>query len=145
MLEADVSLTPHDLHTLRTQYEAELPHPSPSTKFNYAWGLVRSKRSEDTEAGVRLLYQLYRDEPELTRECLYYLSMGEIKLGNYTEARKYARELLKMEPTNSQASALLTEIEERVTREGLIGLGIAGGAVAVAGLVVAGLVKIARG
>lgn len=80
-IEAEVSLSPEELRTLQAQYTAELPNPSPSSKFNFGWGLVRSRSGEDQQAGVRILYQLYKDEGELRRECLYYLALGSMKLG----------------------------------------------------------------
>lgn len=45
------------LQVLRSQYEKELqsPYVSVQTKFNLAWGLVKSPRREDQVEGVKLL------------------------------------------------------------------------------------------
>lgn len=45
------------LQVLKLQYEKEqaLSHVTVQTKFNYAWGLVKSPRREDQVIGVRLL------------------------------------------------------------------------------------------
>jgi fission 1 protein len=32
---------------------------------------------------------IYREEPSRRRECLYYLGLGNYKLGNFDEARRY--------------------------------------------------------
>ena len=78
------------------------------TKFNYGWGLIKSPLREHQVEGVRLLtgrshdrvllnyltmsfenaIELYREEPTRRRECLYYLSLGHYKMGNYQEAKR---------------------------------------------------------
>ncbi len=94
---------------LRLQYEKELAqaHVTVQTKFNYAWGLVKSPMREHQVEGVRLLQgapfptrcllvsvltrskDLYRAEPTRRRECLYYLALGHYKMGNFDEAKKF--------------------------------------------------------
>jgi hypothetical protein len=55
-------LTIYPLQVLRRQYEKELesPHVSVQTKFNLAWGLVKSPRHEDQLEGVKLLQGVSR-------------------------------------------------------------------------------------
>lgn len=121
----------HDrLQILKNQVESEQPNPSPSSLFNYAWGLIKTKGYKYNEQGVEILQQLYQSEPEIRKDCLYYLSMGMLKLGDYASARQYIEELLKIEPDNSQGKAMKSVIEDKITREGLTGLGIAGGVLA---------------
>lgn len=95
---------------LRIQYQKELAqaHVTVQTKFNYAWGLVKSPMREHQVEGVRLLQgvcsivifdcfalkwhpcpEIYRAEASRRRECLYYLSLGHYKMGNYDEAKKF--------------------------------------------------------
>nr|KAJ3420624.1 mitochondrial membrane protein [Polyrhizophydium stewartii] len=123
--EAELSLAPEELQTLRDLYKKEGASVTPQTKFNYAWALVRSANKQDQQLGVDLLHAIYRENPGRRRECLYYLALGEYKLGNYQKARRYNDTLVNMEPTNQQALAL----------QGLIGMAIVGGVVAVAGVV----------
>jgi fission 1 protein len=94
--------------------------------------------------GVRLLSDIFRSSPERRRECLYYLALGNYKLGNYEEARKYNDILLTNEPANMQASNLQTLIDDRVTKEGLMGMAIVGGIAVAAGAVGAFLLKNSR-
>lgn len=98
---------------LRLQYERELAqgHVTTQTKFNYAWGLIKSTPRTEQAEGIKLMQgeapasyclahwlttsrnaDLYRAEPQRRRECLYYLALGHYKLANYEEARKYNRE-----------------------------------------------------
>jgi fission 1 protein len=60
-------------------------------------------------------------------------------LGIYGEARRYNELLLDLEPQNMQAASLRTLIDDKVAREGLVGVAILGG-VALAAGVVGGLI-----
>lgn len=90
-------------------------------------GLVKSTRRDDQQLGVVLLSEIFRTSPERRRECLYYLALGNFKLGNYAEARRYNDLLLEKEPANLQASNLRTLIDDKVAREGLVGVAIVSG------------------
>ena len=82
---------------------------------------------------------IFRTTPERRRECLYYLALGNFKLGNYAEARRYNDLLLDKEPNNMQAASLRTLIDDKVAREGMMGVAIVGG-IAVAAGIVGGLI-----
>ncbi|KAI9230541.1 MAG: mitochondria fission 1 protein [Piptocephalis tieghemiana] len=135
--EVEASLTPAELAVLRRQYEREQPKPSAQTCFNYAWGLVKSNKRQDQLQGVQLLSQVWKDQPERARECLYYLALGQHKLGAHHEARKYNDALLNLEPENRQAQELRSLIDYRVMRDGLVGMGIVGGLALGAGILIA--------
>lgn len=96
--------------------------------------------------------ELKRQHPDRSRECHYYMALGSYRMGEYGEAKKQCEELLKMEPHNMQARALLEKINSKVTKgtfnsmikiaqpfeEGVIGLALVGGvAAAAAGLCIA--------
>ncbi|EOA86188.1 uncharacterized protein SETTUDRAFT_110156 [Exserohilum turcica Et28A] len=118
---ADVEspLKPEELQVLRAQYEKEGEYVGLQTKFNYAWGLIKSTSRPDQQEGVRLLSEIFRNSRERRRECLYYLALGNYKLGNYAEARRYNELLLELEPANLQAGSLKSLIDEKVAKEGL--------------------------
>jgi fission 1 protein len=82
-----------------------------------------------------LLSEIFRNSRERRRECLYYLALGNFKLGNYAEARRYNELLLELEPANLQAGSLKGLIDEKVAKEGLVGAAIVGGLVVAAGVV----------
>ena len=82
---------------------------------------------------------IFRTTPERRRECLYYLALGNFKLGNYAEARRYNDLLLDKEPNNLQAASLRALIDDKVAREGMMGVAIVGG-IAVAAGIVGGLI-----
>lgn len=76
---------------------------------------------------------IYESDASRRRECLYYLALGHYKLKNYTESKKFTARLLSKEPGNMQALSLNAMIDEDVKKEGLIGMAIAGGAIAIIG------------
>ncbi|EFX03210.1 mitochondrial membrane fission protein [Grosmannia clavigera kw1407] len=134
-VDAETPLNAAELQVLRAQYEKEGDMVGVQTKFNFAWGLVKSNVRGDQQQGVMLLTEIFRTSPERRRECLYYLALGNYKLGNYAEARRYNDLLLDKEPTNQQASNLNTLIDDRVQKEGLVGVAIVSGIAVVAGVV----------
>lgn len=104
------------MKVLRDQYEQEGEYVSLQVRFNYAWGLIKSKRVSDQQEGVKLLTQVFKDAPQRRRECLYYLSVGSFKLGDYTNARKYCDILLEYEPDNRQVTQLRQAIEDKLNK-----------------------------
>lgn len=90
---------------------------------------------------MRLLSEIFRSSPDRRRECLYYLALGNYKLGNYAEARRYNDGLLEIEPGNLQALSLRQLVDEKVAREGLFGVAIVGGLAAAAAVGVGMLVR----
>ena len=93
---------------------------------------------------MRLLSDIFRNSPERRRECLYYLALGNYKLGNYAEARKYNDLLLDHEPQNLQAGSLKQLIDDKVAKDGLIGAALVGGIAVVAGVAGSMLLRGAR-
>ncbi|XWW95106.1 hypothetical protein V2A60_003057 [Cordyceps javanica] len=132
-LDAETPLNAAELKVLRAQYEKEGD-----------MGLVKSTNRGDQQLGVRLLSEIFRIAPERRRECLYYLALGNYKLGNYGEARRYNDLLLDKEPANLQASNLRQLIDDRVAKEGLLGVAILSGVGLAAGVVGAFIMKNAR-
>jgi len=107
-------------------------------------GLIKSSSRGDQQEGVRLLSEIFRNSRERRRECLYYLALGNYKLGNYAEARRYNELLLELEPANLQADSLKGLIDDKVAKEGLVGVAIVGGIAVVAGVLGSFLLKGAR-
>ncbi|KAI0870982.1 mitochondria fission 1 protein [Hypoxylon argillaceum] len=134
-VDAETPLRDDELQVLRAQYEKEGDMVGVQTKFNYAWGLVKSNSRNNQQTGVRLLSEIFRVAPERRRECLYYLALGNYKLGNYGEARRYNDLLLEKEPANLQAADLRRLIDDKVTKEGLVGVAIISGVAIAAGVV----------
>ncbi|EMF15603.1 putative mitochondrial fission protein Tbfis1p [Sphaerulina musiva SO2202] len=133
--DAESPLKPAELQVLRSQYEKEGEYVSLQTKFNYAWGLIKSSARPEQQEGVRLLSEIFRASPDRRRECLYYLALGNYKLGNYAEAKRYNDSLMEIEPGNLQSQSLSQLIEDKVNKEGLVGVAIVGGLAVAAGVV----------
>ncbi|WWD20029.1 mitochondria fission 1 protein [Kwoniella shandongensis] len=141
--EAETGLSYDELEVLRTQYykEIEQGHVTTQSKFNYGWGLVKSQTAELQTEGVKLLQEIYSASPAHRRECTYYIAVGYYKLRNYAYARKFNDLLLSVEPENMQAQSLRQLIDQAVTRDGYIGMGIIAGTAAVAGVVLASVLR----
>lgn len=107
-------------------------------------GLIKSSQRAEQQQGVQLLSDIFKTTPERRRECLYYLALGNYKLGNYAEARRYNDLLLDKEPSNLQAASLRTLIDDKVSKEGLVGIAIVGGIAVAAGIVGGILMKGSR-
>jgi fission 1 protein len=58
------------------------------------------------------IMQLY---PLRRRECLFYLALGNYKIGEFRTGLKYINELLALEPDNTQATMLKDNIEGKIT------------------------------
>lgn len=109
----------------------------PETRFNYAWCLIRSKYRADIHRGIMLLEDLSSTgNPEARRDYLFYLAVANTKIADHQRAMECIKKFLSVEPANRQAQELEQVIKDRMTKEGLKGLAIAGGAA----LVVGGLV-----
>jgi mitochondrial fission 1 protein len=111
---------------------------------------VRGASKDVIDLGV----EIYKQSPERRRECLYYLALGNYKLGRYADAKRFNDLLLEKEGNNFQAKSLRALIEDKVAKgwdpfrfswgfgvdegvEGYIGMAIV--ASALAGLVAAGI------
>ncbi|CAO3622827.1 unnamed protein product [Cunninghamella blakesleeana] len=116
VFEVEKPLSTAELEVLRRQFIKEGEYVTVQTKFNYAWGLVKSSHIEQVKQGIQLFVEIYTDAPERRRECLYFLALAHYKISSYSEARSYNQKLLKLEPRNAQALELAKQIDEKVSR-----------------------------
>jgi len=130
--EIDEPLLPEEFKIVEEEYKKN-PNPNSQLKFNYAWANIKSSKKVDQQKGIDLLYEIYKENPARSRECKYYLAIGEYRLGNYREAKKYIDSLLQFEPKNQQFINLKNKIDSKVQDEGILGMAIVGGIAAVAG------------
>jgi fission 1 protein len=114
---------------------------SNQTRFNYAWCLIRSRCRPDIHRGIMLLEDLCSTgDSEARRDYLFYLAIANTKISEYQRANDCVKKFLAVEPNNRQAKDLEKIIKDRLTKEGLKGLAIAGGAaIALGGLVGLGM------
>jgi hypothetical protein len=114
---------------LKLQYQKELAqdHVTVQSKFNYAWGLVKSPVHDHQVQGVKLLQgtygnrylswtlrssifhmvEIYRAEPTRRRECLYYLALGHYKMSNFEEAKKFNGTFLRFDRRHASGLMIL--------------------------------------
>ncbi|CAH9050510.1 unnamed protein product [Cuscuta europaea] len=102
------------------------------------WALVHSKRPEDRQRGIAMLDASLglSSGPQQKREKLYLLGVGYYRSGDYARSREIVDSCLAIEPDWRQALTLKKAIEDKITKDGVIGIGITA---TVAGLVVGGI------
>eukprot|EP00246_Nothoceros_aenigmaticus_P015080 TRINITY_DN6088_c0_g1_i1.p1 TRINITY_DN6088_c0_g1~~TRINITY_DN6088_c0_g1_i1.p1 ORF type:complete len:166 (+),score=28.76 TRINITY_DN6088_c0_g1_i1:211-708(+) len=104
-----------------------------------AWALVHSRRSEDVQRGIAMLESFLTQKnvvPLQSREVLYLLAVGQYRAGEYARARRLVDQALQLAPDFRQAVVLKKIVEDKIAKDGVIGVGLAAAAV---GLVASGV------
>jgi len=143
-IECD-TVSADDLAKFEQKYnEHSVRGPVPKqVQFEYAWVLVRSAVSSDVRKAVVLLEDVYsKGSEEEKRDYVYYLALGYTKLKDYQKAKKFIDAILYKEPNNGQALELKALVDNKLKKDGLLGLALVGGGALVFGgaaLVVGGI------
>lgn len=103
-----------------------------------SWALVHSRQAEDVQRGIAMLEaSLANSSPPLQqREKLYLLAVGYYRAGEYAKSRQIVEQCLEIAPDWRQALALKKTVEDRIAKDGVIGIGITATAV---GLIAGGI------
>ncbi|PWA82983.1 tetratricopeptide repeat (TPR)-like superfamily protein (chloroplast) [Artemisia annua] len=110
-------------------------------RLRLSWALVHSKRPEDVQRGIAMLEAALpsTSDPLQMREKMYLLAVGYFRSGDYSRSRQLADRCLEIAPDWRQAITLKKSIEDRIKKDGVIGIGIAATALGAVGLVAGGL------
>lgn len=103
-----------------------------------SWALVHSRQPEDVQRGIAMLEASLANSssPLQKREKLYLLAVGSYRSGEYPRSRQLAEQCLQLAPDWRQALTLKKTVEDRIAKDGVIGIGITATAV---GLIVGGI------
>ncbi|KAK9154699.1 hypothetical protein Sjap_002179 [Stephania japonica] len=103
-----------------------------------SWALVHSRQPDDVQRGIAMLDASLASaaSPLQKREKLYLLAVGFYRSGDYSRSRQLLERCLEIAPDWRQALTLKKTVEDRIAKDGVIGIGIAATAV---GLVAGGL------
>ncbi|KAF8085565.1 hypothetical protein N665_0663s0012 [Sinapis alba] len=106
--------------------------------MRFSWALVHSRQAEDIHRGIAMLEaSLASSSPPLQdREKLYLLAVGYYRTGDYSRSRQLVERCLEVQPDWRQALALKQSIEDKIAKDGVIGIGITATAV---GLIAGGI------
>ncbi|XP_042490964.1 mitochondrial fission 1 protein A-like [Macadamia integrifolia] len=106
-----------------------------------SWALVHSRQPEDIQRGIAMLEASLAgsNTPPQKREKLYLLAVGYYRSGDYSRSRQLVERCLEIAPDWRQALTLKKAIEDRISKDGVIGIGIAATAVGAVGLVAGGI------
>ncbi|XP_020108317.1 mitochondrial fission 1 protein A-like [Ananas comosus] len=110
-----------------------------------SWALVHSRQPDDVNRGIGMLEASLdsSSSPLQTREKLYLLAVGYYRNGDYARSRQLLERCLEIAPDWRQALTLQKVVEDKIARDGLIGMGITATAFGVVGLLVGGIVAAA--
>lgn len=72
---------------------------------------------------------------------MYYLALGHYRIGDLQKAKKYNDILLSSEPRNMQSQSLKTLIDDKVSKDGFMGMAMVGGVAVIAGVLFAALTR----
>eukprot|EP00270_Netrium_digitus_P007639 TRINITY_DN223_c0_g1_i1.p1 TRINITY_DN223_c0_g1~~TRINITY_DN223_c0_g1_i1.p1 ORF type:complete len:158 (-),score=32.64 TRINITY_DN223_c0_g1_i1:295-768(-) len=111
------------------------------SQLKLAWALVHSPRESHVQRGLAML-QVFSPTQEQTREVLYLRAVGYYRSSDYIRCRRILDDLLKVDPNFKQGEALKKMADEQISKDGVVGVGIAAGAVAV---IAGGLALLASG
>ncbi|KAI3772645.1 hypothetical protein L6452_03835 [Arctium lappa] len=109
-----------------------------------SWALVHSRQSEDVQRGIAMLEASIDNtsSPLQKREKQYLLAVGYYRSGDFSRSRQLLEQCLEIAPDWRQALSLKKAIEDRITKDGVIGIGITAAAVGlIAGGIAAALVR----
>ncbi|CAL9092172.1 fission 1 [Musa troglodytarum] len=106
-----------------------------------SWALVHSRHPEDVNRGIAMLEASLDNSasPLQSREKLYLLAVGYYRNGDYPRSRQLLERCLEIAPDWRQAQTLRKVVEDRIAKDGVIGIGIAATAV---GLLVGGIAAV---
>ncbi|KFK25511.1 hypothetical protein AALP_AA8G124400 [Arabis alpina] len=108
-----------------------------------SWALVHSKMPVDIQRGIAMLEASVVNDtsPMKLREKLYLLAVGYYRSSDFSRSRECIERCLEVEPEWRQAQALKQAIEDRIVKDGVIGVGIAVTAVGVVAGIAAALIR----
>ncbi|KAI4348625.1 hypothetical protein L6164_009329 [Bauhinia variegata] len=103
-----------------------------------SWALVHSRQPDDVQRGIAMLQSSLSNSssPLHQREKLYLLAVGYYRSNEYSRCRQLLDQCLEIAPDWRQALFLKQTVEDKIAKDGVIGIGITATAV---GLVVGGI------
>ncbi|XP_028069454.1 mitochondrial fission 1 protein A-like isoform X1 [Camellia sinensis] len=106
--------------------------------MRFSWALVHSKQPEDVQRGIAMLEDSLANSgsPLQKWEKLYLLAVGYYRSGEYRRSRQLAEQCLEIAPDWMQALILKKTVDDQITKDGVIGIGITA---TVVGLVAGGI------
>ncbi|KAA8518019.1 hypothetical protein F0562_015500 [Nyssa sinensis] len=103
-----------------------------------SWALVHSRQAEDVQRGLAMLEASLANtsSPLQKREKLYLLAVGYYRSGEYPRSRQLVEQCLEIAPDWRQALTLKKTVEDRIAKDGIVGIGITA---TVVGLIAGGI------
>eukprot|EP00878_Enallax_costatus_P005214 GHUV01005480.1.p1 GENE.GHUV01005480.1~~GHUV01005480.1.p1 ORF type:complete len:152 (+),score=43.82 GHUV01005480.1:278-733(+) len=131
--------TDEEVSQFQAEYQAAFAAGSQdeleAAKCRLIWALVHCNTRTNQQRGLDLAQAALDNDQrsqDQDRELRYYLSVAQFKLGRCLDARRTLTGVIKDYPDFRQAESLKAAVDERVVKDGLVGLGVAGAVAAIA-------------
>jgi fission 1 protein len=122
----DEKITEKDFSSNRRNFFS-IKVPTLDDKFRSAYCLVKCKDKLRIQRALSLFENILDqvDANDLfERDIMYYMTVGYTKIHEYEQALYYLKQIYLMKTNNSQVDELYAEVNRRVKKDGLIGIGI---------------------
>ena len=105
------------------------------SRFRLLWALSHSGRPGDNSRALHLLSDesIRWGAGVSTRDRRYLAAVAAYNAGDYLRARELASATLAADPECRQAASIKTASEDRIAKDGLVGLGLVGAGIAIIG------------
>ncbi|KAM7259238.1 hypothetical protein ACFE04_014979 [Oxalis oulophora] len=124
--------------------EADTEERKNDSIMRLSWALVHSREPADVQRGIGMLDASLANasSPLQKREKIYLLAVGFYRSGDYSRSRQLLDQCLEVQPDWRQALTLKKTVEDKIAKDGVIGIGITATAVGlIAGGIAAALVR----
>ncbi|CAO1940956.1 unnamed protein product [Urochloa humidicola] len=108
--------------------EAKTEEHEKESIMRLSWALVHSRNQGDVLRGIGMLQASLVGATTSSlqaREKLYLLAVGHYRNGDYPRSRQFLGHCLEIQPDWGQALALKKVVEDKIAKDGVIGIGIA--------------------
>mmetsp|Transcript_26288 Transcript_26288/g.44006 ORF Transcript_26288/g.44006 Transcript_26288/m.44006 type:complete len:150 (+) Transcript_26288:264-713(+) len=107
-------------------------------RFQLLWALAHSTKSADVQLAVTMLTEPpTSNELPRTREYYYTLAVAQYRSHHYMDSRVTVTKALELAPSCHQCAALRDAALEAIAKDGMIGLGVIAGGLAILGGILA--------
>ncbi|GLT28049.1 hypothetical protein SLA2020_030060 [Shorea laevis] len=96
------------------------------TVMRLSWALVHARCPDDVQRGIAMLEASLANSssPLQQKEKLYLLAVGYYRCADYSRSRQLVVQCLEMQPDWKPAEALKKTVEDRIAKDGVMGIGI---------------------
>lgn len=122
----------------------ESPEKRCESIMRLSWALVHSTQPDDVQRGIAMVEASLANKsggPLEKREKIYLLAVGYYRTDDFAKSRQLVEQCLQIAPDWRQALTLKKTVEDKIAKDGVVGIGLTATAVGVVFGVVAALAR----